>query len=336
MDSVTQAALGASVAHLCWHKNMGRKSFVFGALFGTLPDLDIILYPFLNGAQRLYWHRGESHSIFFVILASLLFMFVFQKKAKDYNLSYLGLYTGFFLIFATHILIDYFTVYGTQIFAPFSRYGFARGNFFIIDPLFTIPLLTGVLLACFLKAEKRFKANCMGLILSCFYTVFALFSHSYADNIFKNRLKLDKVKVIDSITSATPMNTILWRHIARTEKDILIGYYSVIGKNNKDEIKFDFVDHNKELLRGLESKPGVKAVKWFSKGFFVVRENNKKIRISDLRFGELRPHKNSKPETWQYVFTWELGDEPSELKSIRSKNISFDDVAAQLISRIKN
>jgi inner membrane protein len=336
MDSVTQATLGASVAHLCWHKNLGRKSFVYGAVFGTLPDLDVILYPFLNGVQRLYWHRGESHSIFFIILASLLFLWLFKKKAKDYDLSPIRLYTGFFLILLTHILIDYFTVYGTQLLAPLSKYGFARGNFFIIDPLYTAPLIIGILASLFLKADKRFKANSTGVVISCIYTVFALLSHSYADNIFKNKLKTDNVKVIDSITSATPMNTLLWRHITRTEKGILIGYYSVIGKNGKDEIRFDFVDQNKELLKDIENQANVEAVKWFSKGFFVAQKKNNVLRMSDLRFGELRPYENAKPDTWQYVFTWELDDGPDELTSIRSKDVRFDDLFAQLVTRIKN
>ena len=62
-----QATLGAAVGHLCWHKKIGNKALLLGAMGGTIPDLDIILYPLLDDIQRLHWHRGESHSIWFVL-----------------------------------------------------------------------------------------------------------------------------------------------------------------------------------------------------------------------------------------------------------------------------
>ena len=72
MDSITQASLGAAVAHAAWHKPLGRKALLWGAFFGTLPDLDIVFFSFLDDVQQLYWHRGESHSIFFVLIGGAL------------------------------------------------------------------------------------------------------------------------------------------------------------------------------------------------------------------------------------------------------------------------
>ena len=72
MDSITQASLGAAVAHAAWHKPLGRKALLWGAFFGTLPDPDIVFFPFLDDVQQLYWHRGESHSIFFVLVGGAL------------------------------------------------------------------------------------------------------------------------------------------------------------------------------------------------------------------------------------------------------------------------
>ncbi len=65
MDSITQASLGAAVAHAAWHKPLGRKAFLWGAFFGTLPDLYIVFFHFLDDVKQLYRHRGESDSIFF-------------------------------------------------------------------------------------------------------------------------------------------------------------------------------------------------------------------------------------------------------------------------------
>jgi inner membrane protein len=63
MDSLTQATLGAAVTHAVWHRPLGRKALGWGVALGTLPDLDIVIYPWLDQVQRLYWHRGESHSL---------------------------------------------------------------------------------------------------------------------------------------------------------------------------------------------------------------------------------------------------------------------------------
>ena len=49
------------------------------------------------------------------------------------------------------MLLDLFTIYGTQVFWPFDTTPRAVPILFIIDPLFTLPLLTGVLAALVFK-----------------------------------------------------------------------------------------------------------------------------------------------------------------------------------------
>ena len=51
------------------------------------------------------------------------------------------------LALVTHPLLDAMTVYGTQLLLPFTHTPYAVGSVFIIDPLYTLPLLLGVLLA---------------------------------------------------------------------------------------------------------------------------------------------------------------------------------------------
>ena len=49
-----------------------------------------------------------------------------------------------FLVWSTHVLIDVFTGYGTQIYEPFSDRRVAWSNLFIIDFFFTLPMLVGL------------------------------------------------------------------------------------------------------------------------------------------------------------------------------------------------
>lgn len=313
MDSLTQATLGAAVAHACWHRQLGRRSLILGAALGTLPDLDIILYPLLNGIQRLYWHRGESHSIWFAVFGGLLLGWLIRKARWRDTMSRRRAMGCIAFIFITHIAIDYFTVYGTQLLAPFSKYGFARANLFIIDPLYTLPLAMGIVIAGISATRTGWRANVAGLVISSIYVAFSLGSHAYADHIFRQQLRAKNIPITRSITGATPFNTLLWRHIAKTDQGILIGYFSLIADDPKDMIRFDFVPANAHLIAPFQDQPNVRVIDWFSKGFWVADNKNGVLTLSDLRFGEIRYDEKDPPHKWQYIFTWEIGSEPDTL-----------------------
>jgi len=43
MDSLTQIVLGAAVAEVVGGKKLGNKAPLWGAIAGTIPDLDVFL-----------------------------------------------------------------------------------------------------------------------------------------------------------------------------------------------------------------------------------------------------------------------------------------------------
>jgi len=306
MDSLTQAALGASVAYACWHKPLGKKALLWGALLGTLPDLDIVARPFLDEVERLYLHRGESHSIWFIFFGALMFAFIAHRWRE--KIPFLHLFWGLFAIFGTHVLIDYFTIYGTQLLAPFSRYGFAHGNLFIIDPLFTLPLLFGIGFAVFFKSPK---ANLAGLYISSFYALFSLGAHGYAHHVFTQDTKNKALHVSASTTMATPFNTLLWRHLAQTPEGLLVGYYSLLAPR---AITYERIPQHKELLEPYKDAANVNAIAWFSKGYWVAQKQGDTLRMSDARFGEIRSSIDIPPHTWGYLFSWVITDEERRMQ----------------------
>lgn len=314
MDSLTQATLGAAVAHACWHRQLGRRALLWGAALGTLPDLDIILYPVLDDIPMLYWHRGESHSIWFMLFGGLLIGWLLGKTRWKDKLTPRRAIAGMVLIFATHITIDFFNIYGTQLLAPFSRHGFGRGNMFIIDPLYTLPLIIGIIMAATVKGKIGVKANQAGIIISSIYVMFSLISHGYADHVFKQQLQEKNIEVHRSITGATPFNTLLWRHVARTDEGILVGYFSIIADSSENDILFDLVPRNERLIEPYRNQRNVRVVEWFSQGFWMANRKDGVLTMSDLRFGEFRSSENDSPETWQLFFTWEITDDPDLLE----------------------
>jgi inner membrane protein len=64
MDSVTQIALGAAVSEAVMGNRVGRKATLWGAILGTLPDLDVLI-PMGNAVSDFTYHRAASHSFFF-------------------------------------------------------------------------------------------------------------------------------------------------------------------------------------------------------------------------------------------------------------------------------
>ncbi|MCH2043390.1 MAG: metal-dependent hydrolase [Saprospiraceae bacterium] len=77
MDSITQATLGAAMGEAALGKKMKNKALIWGALAGTIPDLDVISRLFISDPiYGLVYHRGLTHSIFFTLVAPPLFAFL--------------------------------------------------------------------------------------------------------------------------------------------------------------------------------------------------------------------------------------------------------------------
>eukprot|EP01093_Parvamoeba_rugata_P011442 TRINITY_DN3145_c0_g1_i6.p1 TRINITY_DN3145_c0_g1~~TRINITY_DN3145_c0_g1_i6.p1 ORF type:complete len:100 (+),score=9.68 TRINITY_DN3145_c0_g1_i6:125-424(+) len=82
MDSLTQIVLGAAVGEAVLGKKVGNKAMLYGAIAGTIPDLDVITRYFLDTVTATEWHRGVSHSIFFSIMFAPIFGWLVWKINK--------------------------------------------------------------------------------------------------------------------------------------------------------------------------------------------------------------------------------------------------------------
>lgn len=304
MDSLTQASLGAAVGHLCWQNKLGSKALLYGAVIGTIPDLDIIVYPFLDGVDRLYWHRGESHSILFMFLGAIATAWLLSKMLKEKKLSFSMACLGAFLIYATHILIDVFTIYGTQLLAPFSRLGFAFGNFFIIDPLFTLPLFIGIMLAVVVKHPWNIRVNLIGLVLAGSYALWSLSIQSFADQKFRVAAEKSGYEIQRHLTSAGALTTFLWRHVAETSDGFLLGYWSIFDKPDQ-VIEFHYIPKHADRVSIIQNSRTFAVVDWFSKGWWcVMSSDDTAARIVDLRFSEVPSGRGQPHQNWHWPFAW--------------------------------
>ncbi len=82
MDSVTQIVLGAAVGEAILGKKIGNKAVLWGALAGTIPDLDVYQSIFYDSLTANELHRGFSHSILFSVIFAPILALLARTKEK--------------------------------------------------------------------------------------------------------------------------------------------------------------------------------------------------------------------------------------------------------------
>lgn len=155
MDPLSQACLGASLSQSSTNtKSQQMSALIIGGLSGMAADLDVLIQSSTDPLLFLEYHRQFTHSLIFIPFGALLCSLFFYAFFKN-KLSFKQVYIFAFLGYATHGLLDACTSYGTLLYWPFSDARIAWNNVSIIDPFFTIPVSTLVLLAAF-KQKPRY------------------------------------------------------------------------------------------------------------------------------------------------------------------------------------
>lgn len=301
MDSLSQIVLGASVSNAFLGKKLGNRSIFYGAIIGTIPDLDVWLAKlFYDPITQVEVHRGFSHSILFYILLSFLLSFFIQKIESKKDLKFNRIYLTVFLILFTHSLLDVFTTWGTQLFWPFYD-KIAVKSIFVIDPLYTIPFLICLLIS--MRKDKanpnRYFCNNLGLSLSAFYLLLTFLLKVIIYNKVSKELNINNIKFNSLVVKPTAMNTILWNVIVENDSAFLTSDYSFF-----DTKSMKFVTHPKAhfLINSISDEPIVKQLKKISENQFVITNQNQSIQFNDLRFGLLDNNKDN----LKYAFAYEL------------------------------
>ena len=127
-----------------------RPGAVDGGLCGLLPDLDV-LWPFADPVAALSWHRGYSHAFVVLVLATPFIAWAAVRIHPATRPHWRGWLLLVFLALVTHPILDCLTVYGTQVLLSFSDLPVGWATIFIIDPLFTVPLVIGVAAALIVR-----------------------------------------------------------------------------------------------------------------------------------------------------------------------------------------
>jgi inner membrane protein len=299
MDSLSQIALGSAVTVAV----MGRRTPVWraalwGGVAGTLPDLDVLI-DHGDAIRNMVLHRAETHAPFWLTLFSLPFAWLVARLNGEWPL-WKRWWLALWLALVTHPLLDAMTVYGTQLALPWSDHPYGVGSIFIIDPLYTLPLLVGVGCALAARGGRRGRiANLAGLVLSTAYLAWGVAAQQQVERVARASLAAQGIDARQLLVTPTAFNSVLWRVVAVGPQHYHEGFHSLLDAEPR--MRFDAFERGAGLERELPPIDGVQRLAAFSKGFYKLFERDGRILIADLRMGQ-------EPA---YVFTFEVAERHS-------------------------
>ncbi|MGD1890053.1 MAG: metal-dependent hydrolase [Cyclobacteriaceae bacterium] len=330
MDSFTQIVLGAAVGEAVLGKKIGNRAPLYGALAGTIPDLDVLFTGFMDYSSVLLFHRGKSHSVLFallmaIFLSQLLTRFEKYKPPKDW-------FWLFFLVFITHALLDAQTTWGVQLFWPLKA-RFAVDNVFIIDPFYTLPFALLLVLAIFRERNDplRKRLNHAGLIISSSYLLLSLAFKGIAFQKFESALTNQKIEFRNVNTRPSPMNIVLWSANIETEDSYLMGHYSLFDSK---PIEFDTYQKDNSLSAKWKFEESLQKMIQFSEGWYLITEEENHFYFNDLRSGTYSFNEGA----YDFVFKYKMVEDETGRLSFSRENTTPKDLsrlAKQLWNRIK-
>ncbi|PBJ82549.1 hypothetical protein CMZ84_10325 [Lysobacteraceae bacterium NML93-0399] len=287
MDSLTQIVLGASVAAAIVPAAHRRAALAAGAVLGTLPDLDGVPIALMTDdpVLRMTLHRGLTHSLLVLPFVAAGIWWLFKRFGKGrVAASPVRWFWAIALALITHPLLDAFTVYGTQLWWPLTPPPAMWSSLFIIDPLYTIWLLLGVLVAVFAGPRVIGKrALVAGLALSTAYIGWSLVAKTLVDREAGRALVAMGLGDAPRFSVPMPANTVLWRVVAMTEDGYVEGFRSLVADHGL--MRFTAYPSDTAALQANAGVPSVQRLAWFNSGFMGASVVDGRLVLSDLRMG---------------------------------------------------
>lgn len=298
MDSITQFVLGAAVSTVCLGKKIGpRKAALVGGALGTLPDLDVLI-PFADPIDSFVYHRGWSHSLFVHALAAPVIGEGLVRLFKGLRDARIQTYLAVFLCLSTHAIIDAMTIYGTRLFWPFYPDPVGVGSIFIVDPIYSLPLLGVVIWALFAKDWSKSLGRSMSavLVLTSAYMGLTVLVQSHMEDRARAILEARGTQPDQVLAIAAPFNSVVWKVIALEEDRYHNLYLSLLDNEDQPPEIYTHPRHP-ELIGCLQNSEAYRKLDWFSRGYLRAEQVDDKVVVSDLRMG-LTPG---------YVFRFAIG-----------------------------
>jgi inner membrane protein len=209
MDTFTHGLLGAAASQVIFAKRLPRAAGLIGLVAAMTPDLDLLVGSGADPVSSLLYHRQFTHSLVFIPVGGLLtaLLFLWMKPFRGVWPAVIG---AALIGYATHAPLDVLTSYGTLLFWPFSMQRMAWDVMPIVEPIFTVTLLAGVVWTLMVQ---RVRPSQLALGVALAYLGFAVWQHHRAAEV-QQQLVTARGQVIEhSRVMPAPGSLVLWRSV---------------------------------------------------------------------------------------------------------------------------
>ena len=289
MDPLTQGLLGACVCGGLFSKQLGRWSWAVGLVAGLLADADMLVNLWMTPLDALYFHRHFTHTLWFIpiggLIACLPFLFVPKMRLRRKSLM-----MGAIAAYASHAPLDMLTSYGTPFFWPLDYTRISLDILPIVDPIFTLILLVGVIV---LTIKRSNAIGRLTLMLLGMYIAFAATQHNRATNaqiaLIENRSqKAEIARVMPTLG-----NVLVWQSVYKTggaiQTDILrvpltSDPVMVVEGKSHALLKKERVFKKRKITADNQIAKDIEEFEWFAGGLVAPVDNRQQNHLADWRY----------------------------------------------------
>lgn len=335
MDSVSHIVIGAAIGETLLGKKIGRWGMLLGAIAKSAPDFDLFYTGLSDPRAYMCEHRAHTHSLFIEALYALPIAWLLVKLFK-HKVSYGRMLVFMLACLWGHSLLDWCTNFGTQLLLPFSNENYSLNTLAIVDLLFTLPMLTMILFAVFLRknAVRRNKLALASLMYCFVYLGFTFINKVQAGQIVKESIAENNIPVTTHMTNPTMLNNVLWYAVGSNDSTVFIGEFSLLHRDNP--ITWHSYPRNVQLMEQCKSKKDVEILQWFSDPYTIAQANGDTLNVYAVKFGRTNMQESELEKT--FIFHYKLyqnnGEEMMGMQQASKENTNFKESLVDLWERI--
>lgn len=238
-----------------------------------------------DAVSNFTYHRGFSHSLFVLPSFGVALWALLLKFSRTVREAPRAWFFAILLTLVTHPLLDAHTAYGTQLLWPMTLPPVSWSTVFIIDPVYTLPLLVCVLYAWSRPSLTAFRGTlAIGLAVSTLYLAWSWTAKLMVTDVIDETIADMGLRDAPVFTTPTPFNTLQWRVVVLNEKGYLEGNYSLVADNGNLRLVQHLFD--RDLMAESEHLWAAQRLRWFARDFVSVRVIDDELVYTDLRMGQ--------------------------------------------------
>ena len=324
MDPITHVLLGASLGYAAFEKKLGRTAAACAGLAAFVPDADVFIRSATDPLIAIEYHRGFTHSLFFAPLGAAIVTGVWMLRRR-WRPQALTIWLCCLVAYASHCLLDAATSYGTQLLWPVSNVRAGWDLISIVDPIFTLALLVGLVVAL---GWKKVRAVTVALLVAAAYLILGGVQHARAAAAQKQLAERRGHTIERFEVMPTLANNLVWRalyvHGGNIYSDrIRVGWYS--GATVVEGWSLPLVTEAEltEAERARNQRRSFERFNWFSEGWVARKPGD------DSVFGDMRYSLSTEAFDPIWGIRFSAPDAPTEVEWVsrsRDRRISVADL----------